>query len=96
MFLDNIDEYELKQILIDLKNTSPGFDGIYTKIVKSSYSLKLEPLLHVLNLSVTKGIFPNKLKIAKVIPLYKGGDATCINTFITSRLYLRTFSDITP
>ena len=45
--------------IIDLKNTSPGYDGICAKIVKSSYSLILELLLHVhvLNLSVTQGIF---------------------------------------
>ena len=43
----------------------------------------LELLLHVhvLNLSVTQGIFPNELKIPKVIPLYKGGDVTCINNY---------------
>ena len=93
MFLDNIDEYELKQILIDLKNTSPGYDGICAKIVKSSYSLILEPLLHVLNLSVTQGIFPNELKIAKVIPLYKGGDVTCINNYRPVSI-LPTFSKI--
>ena len=30
-----------------------------------------EPLIHILNLSVTYGIFPSELKLAKVIPLYK-------------------------
>ena len=29
-----------------------------------------------MNLSVTTGVFPNKLKVARVIPIFKSGDAT--------------------
>ena len=31
-------------------------------------------MLHVLNLSIVKGIFPDDLKIARVTPVFKGGD----------------------
>ena len=33
-----------------------------------------KPLLHVFNLSLQTGIFPDKLKIARVTPLFKGGE----------------------
>ena len=32
------------------------------------------PLTNIINLSLQKGIFPDKLKIAKVIPMYKAND----------------------
>ena len=31
-------------------------------------------MLHVFNLSIVKGIFPDDLKIARVTPVFKGGD----------------------
>ena len=31
-------------------------------------------MVHICNLSLQKGVFPSELKIAKVVPLYKGGD----------------------
>ena len=34
----------------------------------------IAPLSHILNLSLASGIFPNELKIARVIPIYKSGD----------------------
>ena len=32
------------------------------------------PLTHCINMSVIQGDFPDTLKIAKVIPIYKGDD----------------------
>ena len=46
-------------------------------MIKQTYESLLDPLCHVLNLSITKGVFPKELKIAKVIPLHKGD---CKNT----------------
>ena len=47
-----------------------------SKLVYSVVSFIGEPLAHIYNSSLTKGIFPNNLKIARVIPIYKRkGDA---------------------
>ena len=58
-----------------LKNARTGWDGISARIVKLSYKYFLVPLVHICTLSLIHGVFPNELKIAKVIPLYKGGNA---------------------
>ena len=34
----------------------------------------MEPLLHIINLSFSNGVFPDRLKIAKVVPIYKKED----------------------
>ena len=34
-----------------------------------------------MNLSITKGIFPSELKIARVIPLFKSGDPTSFSNY---------------
>ena len=57
-----------------MKNSSPGWDEISPHIVKMTSSIFIKPLLHICNLSILHGVFPNELKVAKVIPLYKCGD----------------------
>ncbi len=53
---------------------SCGFDGLSTNLVKPVIHLLLEPLTHIFNLSFRTGIVPQKLKIAKIVPVYKNGD----------------------
>ena len=36
----------------------------------------VKPLAHIFNLSFSSGIFPNDMKIAKIIPLFKNGRKT--------------------
>ena len=50
-------------------------------IIKSMYDSFLYPLTYVLNLSITQGTFPDSMKIAKVIPLYKSGEKMKINNY---------------
>ena len=73
-FLHPVNE-EVTSILKNMKNSSTGWDSISPCIVKQTYNYFLVPLVHVCNMSLLHGIFPNELKIARVIPLYKGGDS---------------------
>ena len=43
-------------------------------IFKKITNLNVDPFLHICNISFSKGVFPDALKIAKVIPLFKLGD----------------------
>ena len=53
---------------------SCGYDGLSTKLLKQ-ISCSISPTLAIIiNQSIFTGIFPEKLKIAKVLPLFKKGD----------------------
>ena len=65
---------EIIDIVCNMKNdTSAGFDGVTVKIIKRVIHLICIPLCNIFNMSMTEGIFPEKLKIAKVVPVYKNG-----------------------
>ena len=53
---------------------APGYDNISMRVIKHSFHLISAPLVNIINLSLSKGIFPDKLKIGKVIPIYKTDD----------------------
>ena len=50
-----------------------GPDGISVKVLKLISSVFVEPLTKLFNISITKGFFPNKWKVARVSPLFKDG-----------------------
>ena len=68
-------------IIKNLKVSSPGWDSISTVVVKATYTCFIEPLTHILNLSVMYGVFPSELKLAKVIPLYKANDPMMFSNY---------------
>ena len=41
----------------------------------------VKPLVHIFNLSLSTGIFPNEMKIAKVIPLFKNGNKSDFSNY---------------
>ena len=65
----------LKKIISNLKpKSSTGHDNISSKLLKYIGDIVSVPLSIIVNQSLCTGIFPDKLKIAKVIPLYKKQD----------------------
>ncbi|KAI0242919.1 hypothetical protein LSAT2_010547, partial [Lamellibrachia satsuma] len=50
---------------------SSGFDNVDPHIIKQIIPQITNQLAHIFNNSLMTGIVPSKLKIAKVIPLYK-------------------------
>ena len=77
-----VDKPTVVKIINDFPaKSSRGFDGISIKLLKSIKYEILDPLTIVIDQSLHQGIFPNKLKLAKVIPLHKKGDPTCIDNY---------------
>ena len=73
IYLNPTNENEILDIISGLNNGSPGHDDIDMKLLKNVKSDISSPLTHICNMSLTDGIFPSELKIAKVIPIYKKG-----------------------
>ena len=61
------------KIVKNIKSNSAGVDGVNLKTFKAVMTYILPSILHIINSSLETGTFPEALKQAKVIPLYKGG-----------------------
>ena len=62
---------------MNLKNNkAPGPDNIGPKLIKFVAGEICNPIQYIYNLSFEQGIIPDKLKLAKVIPVFKSGDPT--------------------
>ena len=76
------DAQEIKHIVSKLPSKmSFGYDNIPISIVKYSIAHIAEPLAKIINCSITTGTFPDKLKVAKVCPIYKNGDKNCFENY---------------
>jgi hypothetical protein len=72
MFLAPSSPIDIHKIIKDLKNTkSVGHDGISTDIIKAVNEYISHHLSHIVNLSISTGIFPDDLKQTIIKPLFK-------------------------
>ena len=71
----NVDSNDIKKIIDKLKNKSTsGHDNLSNKLLKTIKNEIAEPLSIMINEALNTGIFPDELKIAKVLPIHKKGD----------------------
>ena len=72
----------LKKPFFPLKtNKSPGYDEVTSKVIKNCFSELNYHLIYLFGKSIEKEVFPNALKIARVTPLFKGGDPSDISNY---------------
>ena len=77
IYLHKILQAELANQIKTLNSKkSSGHDGFTAKFLKISSSIVLEPLCYIFNLSMNTGSYPDELKIAKCIPIFKKGRKT--------------------
>ena len=70
------------QIINNLPNKdSCGFDGISTLVMKSIKHVILKSLALIINQIINTGVFTNKLKIAKITPIFKKDDRTLFTNY---------------
>ena len=73
---------EINNIILHSKSKkSTGFDNIDSYIVKQIAPQIVNQLANIFNKSFLTGIVPSKLKIAKVIPLYKTKDPALFSNY---------------
>ena len=75
MFISAVLEDELINVVKNLSNkTSTDHDHISMSLVKNVISDISKPLRHIANKSFSQSCFPEQMKTAKVLQLYKNGD----------------------
>jgi len=60
---------------------SKDLDGISTHLLKFLNTTITVPLAHIFNLSLSKGIYPDRLKKSRVVPIHKGGDSRLCDNY---------------
>ena len=58
-----------------------GFDKVHPLLLSSAAPIIYSPLTFVINLSLKQDIFPDSLKVAKVIPNFKQGSRSLCNNY---------------
>jgi hypothetical protein len=82
MLLRPASEFEVENIVKSCKKKdSNDYHDISMSTLQRVFVSIKAPITHICNLSLTSGIFPEKMKIAKVIPLYKSGDRDVFNNY---------------
>ena len=75
-FLTPVHPNELCSIISNLKKSSAKLNSLPCSILKRFSYVFSHPLSVLINESFRTGIFPDDLKLAEVIPIFKGGDTT--------------------
>ena len=76
MFLKPVTQAEIVILVNNTKNKkSKDHDDIDMCLVKKLIPHLVIPLEHIFNISLQTGVFPDGMKIARVIPLFKNGNA---------------------
>ena len=82
LFFEEISEQEVINLCTLLRSgTATGFDNIPMSLIKETIISISSPLTHIFNLSITSGMVPIELKIARVVPLFKAGDKSIFSNY---------------
>ena len=84
-------QYVAPQAIIDVVNTikpksSSGQDEIWTNVMKATITHIINPVTHIINQSLKTRIVPDKMKIAKVVPIFKSSNQSLLKYYRSIRL----------
>ena len=79
--IPEINANEVKTITLAIKNSASGYEELPASILKQCIDSYIEPLTCLINMSISQGTFPNQLKLARVIPLFKGEDEQLVQNY---------------
>lgn len=80
--VDNCSLDDLSRAFDYLPNKfSAGIDGIPCSLIKHCKNALILPLFHICNRAITSGVFPDKWKRAKVVPIHKSGKKNFIDNY---------------
>ena len=81
LFFRNVQPNDITAIIDNMQNKSAPINTYSVRIIKAIKHIISSILSHVINKSLQQGYFPSSLKLARVIPLHKGGRKDDINNY---------------
>ena len=75
--IEQTDHTKIQKIIMQLNNSkAKDTFGINALFLKKHSAILISPLLHLINLSIKEGKFPQSFKMAIITPIYKSGALT--------------------
>lgn len=82
VFLAPTEQHEIQTIILSLKDScASGEDDIKVKPLKAVSEIVSTPLAHICNLILSNGVFPDKMKLARVTVIHKSGPVNDMNNY---------------
>ena len=81
IYLTPVIEEEVTKIISRFKDSAAGWDDMKPSVIKLIKDVIKGPLTHVCNVSLTTGVFPEELKLANVVPIYKSGETSVFSNY---------------
>ena len=74
-------DFVTNEILGMCSDKATGLDDVSVRILKLARPAIVDSLTYIMNLSLQTGVFPMEWKVAKVVPLHKGGSLNDANNY---------------
>ena len=81
LFFRHIQPSDISSIIDNMDNKPSPIHTYPVKILKEIKYVISSVLSHIINKSLQQGYFPSQLKLARVIPLHKGGSVEDLNQY---------------
>ena len=78
IYFSPVSSSEVNNLICSLKNKPSHFNCIPARALKCIRGIISPVICNIINRSISSGVFPDSLKIAKVVPIYKHGSRTNI------------------
>ena len=90
----NLTEQEFQDAFQNIKtNKASGFNDITSNVIKSVYDQLFTPLFRICDMSLKFGCFPDKMKVAKIEPLYKADEMELVSNYRPLSIYYQFFQN---
>ena len=73
----------VREVINSLNNSSPGHNELTPIVAKACMDGFIEPITYLINESLTSGVFPSELKLARVVPIFKSSDPSLLTNYRT-------------
>lgn len=80
-FLPPVSVLDVQTHIGSLRNKKCSVDTLPALVLKYISDILAPVLCSLINLSIANSTFPDSLKLARVVPLFKGGDSSCLGNY---------------